>query len=96
MHFYWKRPNSFNWGGNFGLSLNGDTNLNFHGGTSIMLGSEQRIVFSIGAVLSQAKKLSEEYYEGQRLTKTTILNPIPTNTFPDLGWFISFTYNLSN
>jgi hypothetical protein len=97
MHFYvMKESRWFNWGGNIGMSISGDTHVNFHGGLSFIMGDEQRVILSIGPTLAQAKQITDQYKEDQILPKTISLNPVPTQGYYRVGWFFSLTYNLSN
>lgn len=93
MHFYRKRASGFNWGGNFGLSVNNETKLNYHLGLSALFGEEQRIVVSLGFTLARVRLLNSEYQIDGKIPKT--ITTIPTENFYRIGSFISLTYNLS-
>lgn len=93
LHFYYKRPSLLSWGGAFGLSVNNKTNLNYHGGISVLFGEEQRIILSAGATLANVELLSDEYTEGGKISKS--ITTLPTDKFYRWGTFISLTCNLA-
>lgn len=94
MHFYYRNPGWFNWGGNVGMSISGDTHVNFHAGLSLIFGDEQRIILNAGLTLAQAKLITDQYKEDQWIPKT--VTQVPTQGFFRGGWFLALTYNLSN
>ncbi|WP_255155948.1 hypothetical protein [Ferruginibacter sp. HRS2-29] len=94
MHFYWKQPSFVSFGGVLGLSVSNQSLLNYHGGLSLLFGETQRIIVSGGATLSQAKDLTEEYQENQKVAKSLNLTTVPTQNYYRWGSFISITYNL--
>ncbi|MDB5130580.1 MAG: hypothetical protein JWR02_329, partial [Mucilaginibacter sp.] len=94
MHFYEERPQGVNWGGAFGLSINNDTHVNYHGGLSVLFGDTQRIILSGGATLSQVKLISDDYQVGGTIPVST--SAVPTSNYYRWGWFLGLTYNLSN
>jgi len=94
LHFYYKQPGFFSWGGAFGLSVNNDTNLNYHGGLSALFGEDSRIVLSGGLTLARIKLLTDDYTVGGTIPKT--VTTVPTSNFYKWGWFFSLTYNISH
>ena len=95
MHFYWKQPGPFSWGGAFGFSVSSQTRLNYHGGLSFIFGEDQRVILAVGGTLSQVKEISDAYTVDQKIAKSTTLNPVPTDNFYRWGSFLALTYNLS-
>ncbi|HEV7782100.1 MAG TPA: hypothetical protein VGO58_12590, partial [Chitinophagaceae bacterium] len=95
MHFYMKRAGSFSWGGNFGFSISDQTKLNYHGGLSLMFGQEQRVIANIGIALTNVKEIGSAYEVGQKLTRSSGINTIPTENYYRPGLFAAITFNLS-
>lgn len=93
MHFYYQGKTNFNLGGALGISVNNETNLNYHGGLSALFGQEQRIIISAGATLAKVQLLSNDYEENELIPKT--ITTVPLNDFYRWGGFVSITYNLS-
>lgn len=94
MHAYKKRAGWFSWGGTLGLSVNNETNLNYHGGLSAIFGEEQRIILSSGAILAKVLLLSNNYEENGLISKS--ITTVPMSDFYRWGGFVSLTWNLSN
>lgn len=94
MHFYHYGGGNLNFGGSFGLSVNDDTNLNYHAGISTLCGNDNRLVFTIGATLSKVKQISSDFEVGGKIPKS--ITSVPTSDYYRGGFFFSFTYNLVN
>ncbi len=71
-----------------------DDNLIYHLGVSMLFGTNQRFVLSGGISLKQTQDLSSQYEAGQ-VIQNGVFTDVPTEEFWKKGYFISFTYNLS-
>jgi hypothetical protein len=79
----------------FGLNSTDITKSNIFLGLSAILGSQERFIISSGVSFSQVDYLKGEYPLDNPI-KTSIINKELTEKSFRAGWFISFTYNLSN
>ncbi|MEO6232678.1 MAG: hypothetical protein ABJB11_15085 [Ferruginibacter sp.] len=78
----------------FGLSLNDQTNVNYHFGASAIFGQNRRLIATFGFTLSKPQILSGQYDEGQEILKSEAPTDIPRQATNRWGNFISLTYNL--
>ena len=93
MHFYWKGRGFVNMSGSFGLSVNNETRLNYHGGVSALFGQEQRVILTFGATLSNVSMINDSYQAGQKIPKT--VTTIPTSNYHRWGTFLALSWNLA-
>lgn len=94
-HVYVRGATDVKLAGSFGLSTKDLNRLNIHFGPSLLIGSKNRIIITVGPVFSKTTLISDTYKEGQVIDKATAPTDVPTASFNRWGWFFSFTYNLS-
>jgi hypothetical protein len=95
MHIYRRTGREFNWSGSFGISTKDLEKINYHVGGSLIFGYSQRFVLSAGVTLTRAVLLDNKYEVGQLIDKAGAPDVIPTGTYNRIGFFASFTYNLT-
>jgi hypothetical protein len=97
MHIYHRSGGCVNWAISVGLSTStAFDGLNYLLGGSILLGDENRIVITGGAMLKESKILDKNYkYDTRYLKKDIPGSPPAIKVFPQIGWFVSLTYNFS-
>lgn len=96
-HAYQRSRNVANYAITTGLSFNlNNQNLNYILGGSILLGDDQRFIFSAGVTAGKVKELVR-YYNVDEAISNTILLPsaeVPVVEKLKASWFFSITYNL--
>ena len=90
-HVHSRWPCIFNLGAAGGFELDNDAKVGYLAGGSILLGYDQKFVFSGGVVFGKKAKISNAYYEGQLVDFN--LSVIPTVQVWEMSWFGSLTYN---
>ncbi len=90
-HVHSRWPCIFNLGAAGGFELDNDAKVGYLAGGSILLGYDQKFVFSGGVVFGKKAKISNAYYEGQLVDFS--LSVVPTVQVWDMSWFGSLTYN---
>jgi hypothetical protein len=79
----------------FGLNTTDISNANIFIGASGIFGSQERFIVSTGLSLAKVDYLKGKYNLNEAYTKS-LLDPDITEKTLRAGWFISFTYNLTN
>lgn len=97
MHFYKRSLSAVKLGGSLGVSTTAAvTDLLFHAGPSLFIGSENRVVISGGLTLKSSSLLDQKLQTNTIYTKLQSPDAIPTvSVFPRAGYFISLTYNFT-
>ena len=94
-HFYPQSKRQVSVGGTFGLGIGigGDAAglQNYFFGPSLILGREQRVVFSTGLMGGRVERLGEGYAVGDVYEAGGIL---PTKSVYELGYFLGISFNL--
>jgi len=97
MHISKRTTSNFKLGGTFGFGLNTTniSNANIFLGASCIFGSREMFIVSTGLSLANIDYLKGNYKLKTEYTTTSIDSDITEKTLRP-GWFISFTYNLTN
>lgn len=86
---WWKR---INLGASVGGIIDNQSKVRYLAGGSLLLGREQRLIFTYGCAFGQIAKLADGSNIGDVITSSNV----PTKDVWDRGWFFSVTYNLGN
>jgi hypothetical protein len=81
--------------GGISIAASEATRVNYHSGVSLIGGKEQRLVATVGLTLAQASILDGKYEKDQMILKDGAPEDIPRTSYYRLGYFFSFTYNLT-
>jgi hypothetical protein len=97
MHIYYRTGGKVNIALSPGLSTSTAFDaLNFHLGGSAIFGRKNRIVLTGGITMREAKILDKNYqYNTNYARKDVPESPATIKVFPQVGWFVSLTYNFS-
>jgi|GEM_PF-1350451 len=97
LHIYQRSPATFKFAGSLGVSTTSDfTDLNFHGGPSLIIGNENRFILTAGITLKSSKVLDRQLDLNTPYQNGDTPDDIPTiSIFPRAGWFIAGTYSLN-
>lgn len=97
MHIYCRSGGNINWAISPGISTTTDfKGMNYHLGGSVLFGSKNRLVITLGAILREANILDRNYsYNTQYLKKDLPDSPPLIKAFPQWGVFLGLTYNYS-
>ncbi|MBK8495288.1 MAG: hypothetical protein IPL50_09840 [Chitinophagaceae bacterium] len=95
MHIYWRNGKDVHFSGAFGISTKDLDKINYHLGGSLIFGYSQRFILSGGLTLTKANLIADKYQVGQVITKQGAPDDIPTSSYNRVGFFLSFTYNLT-
>ncbi len=97
MHISKRTTNNFKLGGSLGLGLNSTdiSDASVFLGLSGMFGTQERFIVSLGAAMAQVDYLKSDYKVGEEVL-TSNLSETLTEKTTRVGWFISFSYNLTN
>ncbi len=96
-HAYFRRRPRLNWGFTLGLSVgqsDNDLRLRYMSGVSLILGSEQRLVISTGAITGKVNRLANGLNVGDNFSASSS-NPPNINTYR-VSWFLGITYNFGS
>lgn len=81
--------------GGVSIAASEATRVNYHSGISIIGGTEQRLVATLGLTLAQASILDGRYEKDQIMLRNEAPEEIPRTSYYRLGYFFAFTYNLT-
>lgn len=97
LHIYKRSPAVFKLAGSVGVSTTSDfTDLNFHAGPSLIIGNENRFIFTAGITLKSSKVLARQLGLNTPYQMGDTPDDIPTvSVFPTVGWFIGGTYSFN-
>jgi len=97
MHISPRWTSSFKPGFTFGFGLNSNdlSNANVFIGASAMFGNQERFIISTGVSLANVNYLNGKFQLDSNI-ETSKLNVELTEKVTKAGWFVSFTYNLTN
>jgi len=96
LHFHLRTPYLISPAISLGVSTtSGFDALNFHAGLSGIIGSHERVIFTVGLTAREVSKLDNRYNTFTTYNKTKFPDEIPTSKiFPYWGGFVSLTYNI--
>jgi hypothetical protein len=97
LNFYPYTGKSLTLGGSFGVGVPISTdnrNFNFLFGSSILLGTENKVAFHFGATLGQVNVLDRGFQVGDNIGSNVV--DIPTRTAYNWGWFVGISFSVAN
>ena len=97
MHISKRTTKNYKTGFTFGLGLNSTdlSNANVFVGLSGMFGTQDRFIVSLGASMANIDYLKPKFSTDEEILTSKLSDGLTEKT-SRVGWFISFTYNLTN